>query len=61
METATMTIRNLFDTGHNIDRAIEKVISYAASQDVRLKAEIDEYVVTDSIESQLEEPVQSHL
>ncbi len=55
MSANTTTIRTLFDTGHNIDRPIEKVISYAASQDVRLKAEIDEYVVTDSIENQLEE------
>jgi len=55
MSTKATIIRNLFDTGHNIDRPIEKVISYAASQDVRLKAEIDEYVVTESIETQLEE------
>jgi tRNA A37 threonylcarbamoyladenosine biosynthesis protein TsaE len=50
----TQQIRTLFDTGNGkgIDRAIEKVITYAAKQEDRLKAEISEYIVTDSIEEQ---------
>lgn len=47
-----MTIRSLFDPSKNIDRNIEKVITYGASQESRLKSEISEYVVTDSIEEQ---------
>lgn len=47
-----MVIRTLFDPGKNIHRTIEKVITYAASQEHRLKSEISEYVVTDSIETQ---------
>jgi hypothetical protein len=49
-----MTIRNLFDAQRDIERPIEKVISYGAAQEARLKAEISEYVVTDKIEAQLE-------
>jgi hypothetical protein len=49
-----MEIRNLFDPNKDIYRTIEKVISYGASQEERLKAEISEYVVTESIEDQLE-------
>jgi hypothetical protein len=49
-----MAIRDLFDSQRNIERRIEKVISYGAAQEERLKAEISEYVVTDKIESQLE-------
>lgn len=45
-----MNIRELFDSSKDIHRAIEKVITYGASQETRLKAEISEYVVTDSIE-----------
>lgn len=45
-----MTIYTLFDPAKSIDRTIEKVITYAASQESRLKAEISEYIVTDSIE-----------
>jgi hypothetical protein len=48
-------IRTLFDTSRNIERAIEKVITYQASQEQRLKAEISEYIVTESIEQQLEQ------
>lgn len=44
------TIYSLFDPAKSIDRTIEKVITYAASHESRLKAEISEYVVTDSIE-----------
>lgn len=50
----TTTIRTLFETGSGkgINRTIEKVIAYAAKQEDRLKAEISEYIVTDSIEEQ---------
>src|SRR6267378_268077 len=48
-------IRNLFDTGKDIQRTIEKVITYQASQEQRLKAEISEYIATESIEQQLEQ------
>lgn len=48
-------IRTLFDAGKDIYRAIEKVITYQASQEQRLKAEISEYIVTESIEQQLEQ------
>lgn len=47
-----MTIRSLFDPTKDIYRTIEKVITYGASQEIRLKAEISEYVVTESIEEQ---------
>lgn len=47
-----MTIRSLFDPSKDIYRTIEKVITYSASQEGRLKAEISEYVVTESIEEQ---------
>jgi Family of unknown function (DUF6079) len=47
-------IRTLFDADKGIHRSIEKVISYQASQQERLKAEIREYIVTESIERQLE-------
>lgn len=48
----TTQIRELFDPNKDIYRAIEKVITYAASQESRLKAEISEYVVTSGIEDQ---------
>lgn len=47
-----MQIRELFDPSKDIFRTIEKVITYGAAQEERLKAEISEYVVTDSIEEQ---------
>ena len=47
-----MNIRSLFDPSKDIYRNIEKVITYGASQESRLKAEISEYVVTESIEEQ---------
>lgn len=47
-----MTIRSLFDPSKDINRTIEKVITYDASQENRLKAEISEYVVTEHIEEQ---------
>ncbi len=49
-----MTIKTLFDPSKDIYRTIEKVITYNASQEARLKAEITEYVVTESIEEQFE-------
>ncbi|MCP8687150.1 BREX system P-loop protein BrxC [Marinobacterium sedimentorum] len=53
-----MEIKSLFDSNKDIYRTIEKVITYGASQEERLKAEISEYVVTDSIEEQLENLLQ---
>lgn len=50
-----MQIKKLFDPSKDIYRTIEKVITYSASQEARLKAEITEYQVTDSIESHFEE------
>lgn len=47
-------IRTLFDPSRDINRSIEKVITYQASQEERLRAEISEYWVTDRIEEQLE-------
>jgi hypothetical protein len=47
-----MTVRSLFDPSKDIHRTIEKVITYNASQESRLKSEISEYVVTESIEEQ---------
>jgi hypothetical protein len=47
-------IKELFDPKKDIHRTIEKVITYNASQESRLKAEITEYVATQSIEDQFE-------
>ncbi|MFH2063613.1 MAG: BREX system P-loop protein BrxC [Pseudomonadota bacterium] len=47
-------IKELFDPNKDIHRTIEKVITYNASQENRLKAEITEYVATQSIEDQFE-------
>jgi len=47
-----VNIRKLFDPSKDIYRTIEKVITYGAAQEGRLKAEISEYVVTESIEEQ---------
>jgi len=49
-----MEIRGLFDPSKNIYRTIEKVINYGAAQEERLKSEISEYVVTESIDDQME-------
>jgi hypothetical protein len=49
-----MKIKQLFDPSKNINRNIEKVITYGVSQETRLKSEISEYVVTDSIDEQFE-------
>ncbi|WPL18193.1 hypothetical protein Thiowin_03252 [Thiorhodovibrio winogradskyi] len=48
-----MDIKALFDSSKDIYRSIEKVITYGVAQEARLKAEISEYVVTESIEEQL--------
>lgn len=45
-------IKDIFEQSRDIHRTIEKVITYGASQEHRLKSEISEYVVTDSIENQ---------
>ncbi|TVR84541.1 MAG: BREX system P-loop protein BrxC [Rhodospirillales bacterium] len=49
-----MQIQALFDPNRDIHRTIEKVITYGADQEQRLKAEIVEYWVTESIEEQTE-------
>ena len=53
-EEVRVDIKRLFDPSKDIYRTIEKVITYGAAQEHRLKAEISEYVVTESIEEQLE-------
>lgn len=45
-----MSIRTLFSTRRPIDRPIEKVIDYYATDESRLLAEIEEYEVTDNVE-----------
>jgi hypothetical protein len=47
------TIRSLFSTARSIDRPIEKVIDYYATEERRLLAEIGEYEVTESVERNL--------
>lgn len=49
----TQQIKELFDQSRDIYRTIEKVITYNASQESRLKAEISEYIATDSINTEL--------
>ena len=49
-----MKIKDTFDSAKNINRRIEKVISYAAEDPERLKTEVSEYVVTDKIETNFE-------
>src|ERR1051326_4342263 len=44
------TIRSLFQTRRPIDRPIEKVIDYYVTDDARLRSEVEEYEVTDSVE-----------
>ena len=45
-----MSIRSLFSARRPIDRPIEKVIDYYATDEKRLLAEIEEYEVTDNVE-----------
>ncbi len=52
-----MQIKSLFDPAKDIYRTIEKVITYSASQESRLKTEVSEYIVTDSIEEQFEKRI----
>ena len=47
----TDTIRTLFSTNRSIDRPIEKVIDYQRDDDEWLAREIDEYEVTDNVET----------
>ena len=47
----TGTIRDVFSPRRPIDRTIEKVIDYYAQEEDRLAREIEEYEVTDNIES----------
>ncbi len=49
-----MRIRELFDPSKNIDRRIEKVITYDTTDPERLRQEIMEYVATESIEASFE-------
>ncbi len=49
-----MQIRELFDLAKDIHRTIEKVITYKVNEETRLKNEIGEYIVTESIEEQCE-------
>ena len=43
-------IRNLFDSTRELNRPIEKVITYQNRSDAQVRAEISEYVVTEHIE-----------
>src|SRR5258708_6397827 len=54
-----MTIRSLFDPSKDIHRTIEKVITYSASQEGRLRAEISEYVVTERSEERFRKILES--
>ncbi|WP_028784627.1 BREX system P-loop protein BrxC [Thalassobacillus devorans] len=47
-------ILNLFDQNKDIYRNIEKVITYGTAQEDKLRAEISEYIVTESIEEQFQ-------
>lgn len=47
-------IRALFEPTRNLDRRIEKVISFDNAESEQLRREISEYVVTDKIEENLE-------
>ncbi|MDP9363898.1 MAG: BREX system P-loop protein BrxC [Chloroflexota bacterium] len=49
----TTTIRELFSTRRRIDRPIEKVIDYNATDPARLRTEVGEYEVTKSVEGNL--------
>lgn len=54
MTIADLTsIRSLFSTRRPIDRPIEKVIDYYATDESRLRAEVEEYEVTDNVERNL--------
>jgi hypothetical protein len=44
------TIPSLFQTRRPIDRPIEKVIDYYVTDEARLRSEVEEHEVTDSVE-----------
>ena len=46
-------IRDLFDTEQGLDRPINTVISFQENEENKLKSEVSEYIVTDSIHRQL--------
>src|SRR5712692_8709378 len=48
------TIRDLFSRQRRIDRPIEKVIDYFATDEHRLLAEVEEYEVTENVERNFE-------
>jgi hypothetical protein len=48
------TIRGLFSSQRAIDRPIEKVIDYFATDEHRLRAEVEEYEVTENVERNFE-------
>ena len=47
------TIRDLFDPLKGLNRQINKVISFKENDENKLKSEVSEYIVTDSINRQL--------
>ena len=49
-----MLIESLFNPSRDIRRPIERVITYGATEERRLREEISEYVVTESIDEQME-------
>lgn len=49
-----MKIKELFTADRDIYRTIEKVITFAANRESQLDAEISEYVLTESLEDELE-------
>ncbi|MDF1659424.1 MAG: BREX system P-loop protein BrxC [Verrucomicrobiales bacterium] len=49
-----MSIRSLFDTTRQLDRRIEKVVTYDSKADAQLVREISEYVITENIEANFE-------
>lgn len=51
----SIQIKELFDPAKDIYRKIEKVITYSASQETRLKAEITEYIGLFAVSSGLRE------
>lgn len=49
-----MSIRKLFDTTRQLDRRIEKVVTYDSKANEQLRREITEYVITANIETNFE-------
>ena len=48
-------IRDLFDPKKGLDRPINTVISFQENEEKKIKSEVSEYIVTDSIHKQLED------